>query len=66
MLIIREHRPLDDQDKMVLDLQDKLWGYAFTQEYEYSVAQNEKDWENISNLEANKLHYYPSSYFTKQ
>lgn len=37
VLVIREHRPVDDQDKMILDIQDKLWGYGFTQEYEYSV-----------------------------
>ena len=29
---------------MILDLGDKLWGNAFTQEYDYDDKKNERDW----------------------
>jgi len=51
---------------MFLDIQDKLYGFAFTNEYEYNEDKMKKDLESIKNKDVSNLSYYPSSYFTQE
>ncbi len=53
-LIVREHQPKNDDDKMYLDLQEKAWNISFTNE-------NNGNYDTYIKGEA-----YPEAYFTKE
>jgi SAM-dependent methyltransferase len=64
LLLVREHRPTNDFEKMYLDVYDKFYGFGMTREFEYDEERMQKDLNILMQHQSDGIYYYPSSYFT--